>query len=163
MSDSELMRVIIGADHRGMSTAQRVQETLTHLGHSAAIVESCEGSCDYPEQAYFVGQEMNKGRADRGVLICGTGIGMSIAANKVHGLRAALVHDELTAQLSRSHNDANVLCLSADLLGERLIDKVVEVWMGTKFDGGRHERRVNKITAIQDGIDPCTITDTPIS
>lgn len=159
MSDSESMRVIIGADHRGMSTAQRVQDTLKHLGHSATIVEACEGSCDYPEQAYFVGQEMNKGNADRGVLICGTGIGMSIAANKMHGLRAALVHDELTAQLSRSHNDANVLCLSADLLGERLIDKVVEIWMSTKFDGGRHERRVNKITAIQDGIDPRTITD----
>ena len=153
------MRVIIGADHRGMSTAQRVQDTLIHLGHSASIVQSCEGSCDYPEQAYAVGQEMNSGNADRGVLICGTGIGMSIAANKVKGLRAALVHDELTAQLSRSHNDANVLCLSADLLGERLIDKVVEVWMSSEFEGGRHERRVHKITAIQDGLDPRTITE----
>lgn len=158
-SDSGTMRVIIGADHRGMATAQRVQETLTHLGHTASIVEACEGSCDYPEQAYAVGNEMKSGKAERGVLICGTGIGMSIAANKVDGLRAALVHDELTAQLSRSHNDANVLCLSADLLGERLIDKVVEIWMSTKFDGGRHERRVNKITAIQNGIDPSKITE----
>jgi len=156
---SESMRVCIGADHRGMNTAERVKETLIHLGHSASLVETCEGSCDYPEQAYAVGQAMNKGDADRGVLICGTGIGMSIAANKMQGLRAALVHDELTAQLSRSHNNANVLCLSADLLGERLIDKVVEVWMSTEFEGGRHERRVNKITAIQDGIDPSTINE----
>ena len=162
MSDSQAtgsLRVIIGADHRGMSTAERVQITLTQLGHTASIVDACEGSCDYPEQAYLVGQAMNTGNADRGVLICGTGIGMSIAANKIHGLRAALVHDELTAQLSRAHNDANVLCLSADLLGERLIDKIVEVWMGTGFEGGRHARRVNKITAIQDGVDPQTLTE----
>ncbi len=162
MSDADRstssMRVCIGADHRGMSTGQRVKETLVQLGHSATLVESCEGGCDYPEQAYAVGQAINRGDADRGVLICGTGIGMSIAANKMHGVRAALVHDELTAQLSRSHNNANVLCLSADLLGERLIDKIVEIWMSTEFEGGRHERRVNKITAIQDGIDPSTIS-----
>ncbi|MBL4698668.1 MAG: ribose 5-phosphate isomerase B [Phycisphaerales bacterium] len=165
LSSSSLnpLRVIIGADHRGMDTAQRVQETLTQLGYQASIIQACEGSSDYPEQAYAVGHEMNAGNADRGVLICGTGIGMSIAANKVNGLRAALVHDELTAQLSRSHNDANVLCLSADLLGERLIDKVIEVWMNTEFEGGRHKRRVDKITAIQDGLDPCTTTESPTS
>jgi len=154
------LRVVVGADHRGMQTAQRVLETLTRLGYASRIVGVCEGNCDYPEQAYKVGQEINAGNAERGVLICGTGIGMSIAANKVKGLRAALVHDELTAQLSRSHNDANVLCLSADLLGERLIDKVVEVWMSSKFEGGRHARRVNKITAIENGLDPSTVSDT---
>ncbi len=158
-STSNPMRVIIGADHRGMHVAEQVQGTLERLGHQASIVKACEGSSDYPEQAYFVGKQMNEGEADRGVLICGTGIGMSIAANKVDGLRAALVHDELTAQLSRSHNDANVLCLSADLLGERLIDKIIEAWMSASFEGGRHARRVNNITAIQDGIDPCSITD----
>ncbi|HCT45381.1 MAG TPA: hypothetical protein DF699_09225, partial [Phycisphaerales bacterium] len=84
---------------------------------------------------------------------------MSIAANKIKGLRAALVHDELTAQLSRSHNDANVLCLSADLLGERLIEKIIETWMGADFEGGRHARRVNKITAIENGEDPRLIKD----
>lgn len=163
MSDTHqpsALRVIIGADHRGLSTAKRVQDMMIQLGHSAEIVESCESGCDYPEQAFLVGQEITSGRADRGVLICGTGIGMSIAANKVDGLRAALVHDELTAQLSRSHNDANVLCLSADLLGERLVDKIVEAWMNADFEGGRHARRVNKITAIQDGIDPRTVQDT---
>ncbi|MDF1809660.1 MAG: ribose 5-phosphate isomerase B [Phycisphaerales bacterium] len=165
MTDSthSKLRVIIGADHRGMQTAQRACDTLIQLGYEASVVLSCEGNCDYPEQAYLVGQEINTGKADRGVLICGTGIGMSIAANKVSGLRAALVHDELTAQLSRSHNDANVLCLSADLLGERLIDKVLEVWMSADFEGGRHLRRVNKITAIESGLDPRTVEDVPAS
>jgi ribose 5-phosphate isomerase B len=158
-SGSNPLRVVIGADHRGMHAGELVRDTLARLGYVANIVETSEGSCDYPEQAYLVGQEINSDNADRGVLICGTGIGMSIAANKVKGLRAALVHDELTAQLSRSHNDANVLCLSADLLGERLIDKVVETWMDAKFEGGRHERRVNKISAIENGVDPHTIND----
>lgn len=158
-SHTSALRVVIGADHRGMQTAERIESTLEQLGHQARVIGLCEGNCDYPEQAYLVGQEINSKRADRGVLICGTGIGMSIAANKVHGLRAALVHDELTAQLSRSHNDANVLCLSADLLGERLINKVIEVWMDAEFDGGRHARRINKITAIEDGINPSTISE----
>jgi len=158
--DTTPMRVAIGADHRGTHAAGLAHETLTRLGYDPYIVGSCEGNCDYPEKAYLVGQEINAGNAARGVLICGTGIGMSIAANKMHGLRAALVHDELTAQLSRSHNDANVLCLSADLLGERLIDKVITVWMDAEFEGGRHLRRVRKITAIEEGLDPRTVTDT---
>jgi len=160
-SSQSKLRVVVGADHRGMQTAQRACDTLKQLGYEASVVLACEGNCDYPEQAFMVGQEINSGNADRGVLICGTGIGMSIAANKVKGLRAALVHDELTAQLSRSHNDANVLCLSADLLGERLIDKVLEVWMSADFEGGRHLRRVNKITAIESGLDPRAIEDVP--
>jgi ribose 5-phosphate isomerase B len=84
---------------------------------------------------------------------------MSIAANKVKGVRAAVVHDELTAQISRSHNDANVLCLSADLLGQRLIEGIVEVWIKTPFEGGRHARRVGKIKAIEDGKDPTRIIE----
>ena len=92
-----------------------------------------------------------------GILVCGSGIGMCIAANKVKGVRAALVHDELTAEMSRGHNDANVLCLSADLLGQRLIEKIAEVWLGTAFQGGRHERRVRKIAAIENGQDPAKV------
>jgi ribose 5-phosphate isomerase B len=84
---------------------------------------------------------------------------MSIAANKVRGVRAANVHDELTAQLSRSHNNANVLCLSADLLGQRLIEKIVEEWIATPFQGGRHTRRVDKIVAIEQGKDPASVKD----
>lgn len=156
----EAMRVVIGSDHRGAHAAEHVERTLGRLGHSAYIAGVCDGSCDYPEKAYLVGEEINSGKAQRGVLICGTGIGMSIAANKIKGLRAALVHDELTAQLSRSHNDANVLCLSADLLGERLIEKIIEVWMSAEFEGGRHARRVSKIVAIENGQDPRLVSDT---
>jgi ribose 5-phosphate isomerase B len=152
------LTIAIGSDHRGSNVATQLLETIKNIGHDGHIVGACsDQSCDYPEKAWLVGQEVLAGKADRGILICGTGIGMSIAANKVAGLRAALVHDELTAQLSRSHNDANILCLSADLLGARLMDKIVEVWIKTPFDGGRHERRVNKISEIEQGNDPSTI------
>ena len=156
----ENLRVVIGSDHRGAAAADHAKRTLERLGHEGYIVNLCEGSCDYPEQAYLVGEEINSGKAHRGMLICGTGIGMSIAGNKIKGLRAALVHDELTAQLSRSHNDANVLCLSADLLGERLIEKIIETWMTAEFEGGRHARRVAKIAAIENGEDPRLVQDT---
>ncbi len=149
------LRVVLGADHRGSSTAEMILGMLNDAGYQASIVQRCEsGPCDYPEQAWEVGRAITAGEADRGILICGTGIGMSIASNKINGLRAALVHDELTAKLSRSHNDANVLCLSADLLGERLIDKIVRVWMSEPFEGGRHLRRVNKIREIEAGRNP---------
>jgi ribose 5-phosphate isomerase B len=160
MSDTTL-RIVIGADHRGIQAAELVRDTLNEKGHEARILGGCDDQpCDYPEKAYMVGKEITSGNADRGILICGTGIGMCIAANKIKGLRAALVHDELTAQLSRSHNDANVLCLSADLLGSRLIEKIIGVWISTPFEGGRHERRVNKIIAIENGKDP---SQTPVS
>jgi len=153
-----LLRVAIGTDHRGAKAAEIVIETLGALGHEARIVDGCDDKpCDYPEKAWSVAKEIGEGRADRGVLICGTGIGMSIAANKIKGLRAALVHDELTAQLSRSHNDANVLCISADLLGAPLIEKIVTTWMGTDFEGGRHARRLAKIGAIEEGRDPTRV------
>ena len=158
---SSTNRTVIGSDHRGASAAKLVLETLENMGREAEIVGECSDKpCDYPEVAHQVGRAIADGRAQRGVLICGTGIGMSIAANKIKNLRAALVHDELTAQLSRSHNDANVLCLSADLLGERLIEKIIEAWMSAEFEGGRHKRRVSKIAAIEQGKDPRTLNDT---
>ncbi|MFK7758375.1 MAG: ribose 5-phosphate isomerase B [Phycisphaerales bacterium] len=157
MSPSTPLTIAIGSDHRGSSAANQILETIQNLGHDGWVVGECDDQpCDYPEKAWQVGQQVTSDKANRGILICGTGIGMSIAANKIDGLRAALVHDELTAQLSRSHNDANVLCLSADLLGARLMDKIVEVWINTPFDGGRHERRVDKITRIEQGHDPST-------
>ncbi|MBO6512337.1 MAG: ribose 5-phosphate isomerase B [Phycisphaerales bacterium] len=156
---STTLTVAIGSDHRGSSAAEQILDTIKQLGHDGWIVGQCDDQpCDYPEVAWQVGQEVTSGKATRGVLICGTGIGMSIAANKIDGLRASLVHDELTAQLSRSHNDANILCLSADLLGARLMDKIVETWIGTPFDGGRHERRINKITEIEKGHDPSLVS-----
>lgn len=153
-SEHKPARVVIGSDHRGAEAAASIAESLRRAGHEARIVGSCEGPCDYPEPAWQVGQQIRDHEADRGVLVCGTGIGMSIAANKVPGVRAAVVHDEMTAQLSRAHNNANVICLSADLLGARIMDKLVQVFMNTDFEGGRHERRVNKITDIEQGHDP---------
>jgi ribose 5-phosphate isomerase B len=154
------MNIAMSADHRGASAIRAVHQKLVRDGHSAELVGDCSGApCDYPERAFAVGNLIAQGKFDLGVLICGTGIGMSIAANKVKGVRAAVAHDELTAELSRSHNNANVLCLSADLLGERLIEKIVEAWIKTPFEGGRHARRVQKIAAIESGMDPATLKE----
>ncbi len=106
-------------------------------------------SADYPDFAFRVAQAVSEGRAERGILVCGTGIGMCIAANKVKGVRAAPCHDSVTVEMSRRHNDANVLCLSADLLGEELIGRIVRLWLETEFEGGRHARRVQKITQYE--------------
>ena len=121
------------------------------------LVDILAGASAGGINAIFLGHAIASGQADRGILLCGSGIGMSIAANKVKGVRAALVHDELTAEMSRSHNDANVVCMSADLLGQKLIEKIVEIWLTTPFQGGRHERRVKKIHAIENGVDPASM------
>ncbi|MDX2117531.1 MAG: ribose 5-phosphate isomerase B [Planctomycetota bacterium] len=153
------MRIALGADHRGVASIQALSDKLTREGHAVQILGECSTgqSCDYPEPAYLVARAIADGRADLGVLVCGTGIGMSIAANKVKGVRAAVAHDEMTAQLSRSHNNANVLCLSADLLGQPLIEKIVGAWVASSFQGGRHARRIRKIEAIEAGLDPASV------
>jgi ribose 5-phosphate isomerase B len=149
------MKLAIGGDHRGHAAIKQLCEHLKSLGHEVAYVGDCGGeACDYPEPAYAVGTAVANGDSERGILICGTGIGVSIAANKIKGVRAALVHDELTAEMSRSHNDSNVLCLSADLLGQRLMEKIAGIWLETPFSGGRHARRVKKISALEEGRDP---------
>ncbi len=154
------MRIALSADHRGYASIRQLFDKLRREGKEAELIGDCSGApSDYPERAYQVGQAVAAGKADLGILICGSGIGMSIAANKVKGVRAAVVHDELTAQLSRSHNDANVLCLSGDLLGQRLIEKIVDVWISTPFEGGRHIRRVHKIKAMEEGRDPATVLE----
>jgi ribose 5-phosphate isomerase B len=154
------MRIAVSADHRGAASSKLLAEKLKREGHEVRLMGDLSGApSDYPEQAYSVGRAVAGGECEAGLLICGTGIGMCIAANKVRGVRAAVVHDELTAQISRSHNDSNVLCLSADLLGQRLIEKIVDTWLGTPFAGGRHARRVHKIEAIEQGKDPSTVVD----
>jgi len=154
------MRIALGADHRGSDAVNRLSDALSHQGHETKIHGSTSGEpCDYPEVANMVASAIANGEADRGVLICGTGVGMCITANKIAGVRAATVHDELTAQLSRSHNDANIVCLSADLLGQHLIEKIAGVFMSTDFEGGRHARRVHKISAIERGEDPASVTE----
>lgn len=153
------MKIVIGSDHRGFVAKEQVKAIITQSGHQYIDVGTKDNSpADYPDIAYMAATAVSKGEADRAILICGTGIGMCIAANKVKGIRAALCHDELTAQISRHHNDSNVLCLSGDMTGEVLLRKIVEAWLTTDFKGGRHQRRINKISAIENGKNPAQIT-----
>lgn len=145
------MKVAIASDHRGFQVKRKIAELVQQLGHEVLdLGVSNEEAVDYPDFALQVATSVSQGQVDRGILVCGTGIGMSMAANKVRGVRAALCHDDVTAEMSRRHNDANVMCLSADLLGERLIDRMIEIWLNTQFEGGRHARRVEKIKGIED-------------
>ncbi len=144
------MRVAVGSDHRGFGVKAKLIELIKRLGHDVEDAGCYSAdSVDYPDVAAIVGDKIAAGQTDRGVLICGTGIGMCIAANKFSGVRAAPCHDDLTAELSRRHNDLNVLCLSADLLGEKLIDRMVEIWLNTPFEAGRHARRIEKIAGLE--------------
>jgi ribose 5-phosphate isomerase B len=144
------MKIAIGSDHRGYEVKRRVITVVQKLGHEVLDMgPHGRDSVDYPDFAFQVATAVSEGRADRGILICGTGIGMCIAANKVRNVRAAPCHDSITAEMSRRHNDANVLCLSADLLGEELIDRMVRIWLETEFESGRHARRVEKITRFE--------------
>jgi len=149
------MKIAIASDHRGFAAKQQIKSILTQLGHDYIDFGTTDSNpVDYPDTAYLAATTVAKKQADRGILICATGLGMSIVANKIKGIRAVLCHDELSAQISRDHNDANVLCISGDQINEVLLRKIVEVWLNTNFAGGRHERRVRKITAIEEGKDP---------
>lgn len=146
------MRIAVGNDHRGVGTKDRVVAVLTGLGHQVTdLGVSGQGSVDYPDYAIQVAEAVAAGTADRGVLICATGHGMCIAANKVPGVRAANCRDLVDAELSRAHNDSNVLCLAADLVGDDLMERLIRVWLGTPFDGGRHARRLEKISKYENG------------
>jgi ribose 5-phosphate isomerase B len=146
------MKIAIGCDHRGFGVKAKLIELITRLGHEATDCGSFgPESCDYPDIAAVVARKVGSGEVDRGILLCGSGIGMCIVANKIPGVRAAPCHDDLTAEMSRRHNDLNVLCLSADMLGERLIDRLVEVWLITPFEAGRHSKRLEKIAEIERG------------
>jgi ribose 5-phosphate isomerase B len=140
------MRIAVGSDHRGVNVKQRVLELLQNLGQEGLDVGTDDHhEVDYPDVAALVARKVSTGEVDRGVLICGTGLGMCIVANKFPGVRAAPCHDELSVEIARRHNDLNVLCLSGEILGERNVDRLVEVWLRTAFEGGRHARRVQKI------------------
>jgi ribose 5-phosphate isomerase B len=146
------MRIAVGSDHRGYAIRGKLIELLRQLGHDVVDMGSdSDEPVDYPDIAALVAGKVSRGEVERGILICGTGLGMCIAANKWPRVRAAPCHDDLTAEMSRRHNDLNVLCLSADLLGERLIDRMVGIWLDTAFEGGRHARRVEKIRALEEG------------
>jgi len=143
------MKVALGADHAGFQMKNEILGVLKEAGHQVEDF-GCSGpdSVDYPDYAEKVGRGVSEGRFDRGILVCGTGIGMCISANKFADVRAALCHNLFTARLSREHNDANVLTLGERLIGSGLAREIVKVWMETPFEGGRHARRVDKINTF---------------
>ena len=144
------MKIALGSDHAGFAAKEEIKTVIKALGHALAdLGTSSEASVDYPDYAEKVARAVASGEADRGMLICGTGIGMSIAANKVEGIRAAVVSDEKIAALSRQHNDANVFCAGSRITPVVKIAECLKIWLQTPFEGGRHQNRVAKITAIE--------------
>jgi ribose 5-phosphate isomerase B len=144
------MKIAVASDHRGYHLKEKVIALLKSKGHE--VVDegpATDESVDYPDFAALVASKVSNGAVDRGILICGTGLGMAIAANKFPRVRAAACVDEVTAELSRRHNDLNVLCLSGDLLSSRSTERLVEIWMDTEFEGGRHQRRLDKILEME--------------
>ena len=149
------MKIVMGCDHRGFSAREIVKSIVEQMGHELIDMGTDSDSpVDYPDVAYQAAHAVSSKQADRAILICATGIGMCIAANKVDGVRAALCHDAFSAAVSREHNDSNVLCVSAEQSGELVLRKMVEIWLTSDFSGGRHERRVQKIALIEQGQDP---------
>lgn len=144
------MKVIIGSDHAGFEVKQALIKELGGRG-----IEVLDAGCfstdsvDYPDIAFEAAKAVAEGRCDRGILVCGTGIGMSVCANKVDGVRCALCGDTLTAKLTRQHNDSNMLALGARITGIELIKAIVDTWLDTEFLGGRHERRIAKISEYE--------------
>ena len=138
------MKVAIGCDHGGLDLKDIVKSVLKELGHEIDD-QGCNSSesVDYPNFAKAVSLLVRDGKCERGILICGTGIGMSMAANRIPGIRAALCHEMFSAMMSREHNDANILCLGARVIGQGLAAEVVRTWMTTDFAGGRHQRRID--------------------
>ncbi|MEM7577036.1 MAG: RpiB/LacA/LacB family sugar-phosphate isomerase [Planctomycetota bacterium] len=150
-----IRRVALGADHRGSEALHQIAQMLRQQAIDTVMCVDRGGTaCDYPDMAFPVCRSIVDGEADLGILACGTGLGSSIAANKVPGIRAALVHDEIGAEMSRRCLDANVLCLAADMTGARLLERIVAMFLGTTFEGGRHERRLAKVRAIEGGGSP---------
>ena len=140
--------IAIGSDHRGYRVKQQIMLLLTQKGHTFKDLGAYdEQPVDYPDIARLVGEEVASGAADKGILICGTGIGVCIAANKIKGIRAAMCHDVFCALRSRQHNNANILCLPGDIQ-DVPIDEIVKTFLETGFEGGRHQKRVDKITKM---------------
>lgn len=140
----ENLRIAIGSDHGGYEYKEQIVSHLKEKGYECVDVGTYStDSCDYPVIARAVTTKITTGEADRGILICGTGIGMSIVANKVKGIRAALCGDTFSARASRAHNNSNVLCLGERVIGINLAMDIVDIWLESKFEGGRHQRRVD--------------------
>lgn len=143
------MRVAIGCDHAGLDLKPAVREVLDEFGaHVVDLGTNTGDSVDYPDYGAAVARAVVSGEADLGIVLCGTGIGISIAANKVPGARAALCQDPYSARMSREHNDANVLAMGARVVGAGLAQEIVRAWLGASFAGGRHQRRVEKLNQL---------------
>jgi ribose 5-phosphate isomerase B len=146
------MKITIGSDHGAVELKEEVKKVLAEFAEVEVNDVGTFGtdSVDYPDIAAKVCGDITSGRSERGIVLCGTGIGISIAANKIHGIRAALCNDVYSARMSREHNNANVLAMGGRVTGFGPAGEIVRVWLATKFAGGRHERRVNKIMALED-------------
>ncbi|MYL49506.1 ribose 5-phosphate isomerase B [Halobacillus litoralis] len=144
------MKVILASDHGGVNLRKEVADVLNELEVEFEDIGcDCESSVDYPDYAIPAAERVANGEFDKAILICGTGIGMSISANKVKGIRAALVHDLFTAKVTREHNDSNVLCMGERVIGPGLAREIARTWVSTDFEAGRHERRVSKIAEYE--------------
>ena len=151
MADDAIV-VALASDHRGVKTRKRLAKVLTDAGYRIEDHGTDDDEpCDYPDFAARVSRRISDGTVQRGVLICGTGIGMAMVANKFPGVRAAACYDEVIVEISRRHNDVNVLCLPGDLIGGRPIGDVVLMWLRTAFDGGRHKVRLEKLGDVERG------------
>lgn len=150
------MRIAVGSDHAGYDAKQDVLRTLKEQGHEVRDMGAySRESVDYPDIAVAVSESVARGEADRGILVCGTGIGMSITANKVRSIRAALCHDEFTARAAREHNDANVLAVGARTISVHAILRIVDIFLTAQFAGGRHAARVQKIAECESKYGGC--------
>ncbi len=144
------MRIGIGNDHTALELKAEIIEFLKENGHEVVDYGTKEaGSCDYPVYGEIVARAVVAGEVERGILICGTGLGISLAANKVKGIRAAVCSEPYTAKMSRAHNDCQVLAFGARIVGAELAKMIVDVWLNTEFEGGRHQRRVDMINAVE--------------
>ncbi|OEH85431.1 ribose 5-phosphate isomerase B [Desulfuribacillus stibiiarsenatis] len=145
------MKVAIAADHGGYVLKEEIKELIHEMGYEVFdFGTSNSESVDYPDYALPVAEAVADGRYDRGILICGTGLGMAIAANKVPGVRSVVVHDTFSAKATRQHNDSNVLAMGARVIGFGLAQDIVQTWLQTEYEGGRHDSRVGKIKAIEE-------------
>jgi ribose 5-phosphate isomerase B len=148
-AQSKKPRIAVGADHAGYQAKETIKKYLTEAGYNVSDEGTwSEDSVDYPDFAVKVARRVQQGQHELGILVCGTGIGMAMAANKVDGIRAAVAHDEVTARMSREHNDANILALGARVLSEHQIISVAMSFLNAQFAGGRHQQRVDKISEL---------------
>ncbi|MBG9813140.1 ribose 5-phosphate isomerase B [Priestia endophytica] len=145
------MKVAIASDHGGITIRNEIISLMKEMNIDYEDLGcECNTSVDYPDYAIPVAEKVTRGEVDRGILICGTGIGMSIAANKVMGVRCALVHDLFSAKATREHNDSNILSMGERVIGPGLAREIAKIWLTTPFEGGRHEKRINKVKIYEE-------------